>query len=333
MAFSGATYRLPYIRNYEEALKWWSTHPKPPRSKKWEDYQRPLYNTASTHYRLESMRPEEYIDVVLYRTVMARYYAPTPDGKQRRLYMGDGSITSRSFMCYVLGITPWRNTERKPDGSVVIAPIYCRSFMSDGGHAFSADFMFDADNKLLVDESRHTKHWRRVSNECDKAKRAHIRELFKPYLDLAMFRMAEFEAKVDFDYRAGQPFGAKDNYNAERGVDRMYKALVSNELPEQEDINHFFDMAQCVFDVLASKRGYQQDGFNMGDYWSKKRGDARSTYADLTKPITGNDLRKALADKVVKLCGANQQTGHLPIPQFPSTDDCPHSNVFVTETP
>jgi len=331
--FSGQTRNLPYIRNYIDAKKWWDEHPKPPRSRKWEDYQRPLYNTASKHYRLESMSPDEYIDVVLYHTVMARYYKPTPDGKQRRLYMGDGTITSRSFMCDVVGVNPWGNTESTPDGGKVIAPIYCRSFMSDGGHEFSADFMFDANNRLLVDESRHTKHWRRVSNECDKAKRKHIREMFSIYLDLAMLRLPEFEAHADIDRYAGQPFSGNDSWKDNQGVDQMYQAMLKGELPEQDDIDKFFEVARSAFNTLASKRAYNQDGFNMESWYTKQKGIPANTYADLEKPITGADLRKALEGKVIKICGANAQTGHLPIPQFPSTDDYPRSNVLVGENP
>lgn len=331
--FSGQTRNLPYIRNYAEAKKWWDEHPKPPRSKKWEDYQRPLYNTASKHYRLETMHPEEYIDVVLYHTVMARYYAPTPDGKQRRLYMGDGTITSRSFMCDVLGIIPWRNTEHKPDGSVVIAPVYCRSFTSNGGHGFSADFMFNADNKLLVDESRHTKHWRRVSNEDDKAKRKHIREMFHIYFDLAMLRLPEFEAHADIDRHAGVPFGRADSWMDNQGVHNMYKAMLNNELPEQDDIDKFFEVARSVFNTIASKRAYNQDDFEMESWYNKQKGIPTNTYADLKKPVTGDDLRKALATKVIKICGVDRQTGHLPIPQFPSADECPNSNLLVGENP
>jgi hypothetical protein len=331
--FSGKTRHLPYIRNYAEAKRWWDTHPKPPRSKRWEDYQRPLYNTASKHYRLETMSPDEYIDVVLYHTVMARYYKPTPDGKQRRLYVGNDTITSRSFMCDVVGVNPWGNAEHTSDGRVVVAPIYWRSFMSDGGHEFSADFMFDADNKLIVNESQHTKHWRRVSNEDDKAKRADIREMFSIYLDLAMLRLPEFEANVDIDQSAGRPFSGNDSWNDNQGVHAMYEAMLKGELPEQVDIEKFFEVARSAFNTLASKRAYNQDGFKMNSWYAKKQGIAPSTYADLEKPVTGADLRKALEGKVLKICGANKQTGHLPIPQFPTSDDYPSSNVLVGENP
>lgn len=331
--FSGNTRNLPYIRDYTNAKKWWDEHPKPPRSRKWEDHQRPLYNTASRHYRLESTNPDEYIDVVLYQTTMARYYKPTPDGKQRRLYMGDSTITSRGFMCDVLGVLPWHNTASTPDGGKVIAPIYCRSFMSDGGEAFSADFMFDANNRLLVDESRHTKHWRRVSNESDKAKRAHIRELFRPYLDLALFRMSEFEANVDIDSRAGEPFSGYDSWSDNAGVSNMYIAMRNNELPTHDDIDKFFEVARSAFNTLASKRAYNQDDFVMNDWVAKQRGMPVSTYADLKKPITGADLRKALETKVLKICGADNKTGHLPIPPFPHPEDYPCGNLLVGENP
>lgn len=331
--FSGQTNNLPYIHNYADAKKWWDEHPKPPRSRKWDDHQRPLYNTAAKHYRLESMSPDEYIDVVLYHTVMARYYAPTPDRKQRRLYVGHGSITSRSFMSRVLGVSPWRNTESTPDGGKVIAPIYCNSFMSDGGHAFSADFMFDANNRLLVDESRHTKHWRSVSDENDRVRRGAVRDMFQPYLDIALFRMAEFEASVEIDWRAGKPFGANTSGKRNQSVFNMYQALLKGELPKQEDIDVFFVEAQAAFNGLASKRAYKQKGFVLETWYTKQQNKTPGTYADLEKPITGAELRKALENKVIKVCGASVRTGRVLIPQFPSTDDYPCSNVLVGENP
>jgi hypothetical protein len=332
--FAGRTHNLPYIRNYEEARKWWDTHPKPPRSRKWDDYQRPLYNTASKHYRLESMEPDRYIDVILYNTTMARYHAPDADGNQRRLYFGHYTITSRNFMWDVLKVNPHCNTAHTTDGRKVVAPIYMHHFTHDGDTPFSADYLFTPDNKLIVERSAHTRHWRKVSTDDDKTKRARVRELFKPFLDIAMFRMQEYEANATLSINVGQPFGGTAyGYRHKEAVRNMTSALVANAEPSQDDINMFFDLGQEAFNTIASKRGYNQDGFVMDNWYNRQNKTTLGTPNDLERPVTADDLRKSLTDMVMKLINANDQSGWLEIPQFVVENEYPRTNVFARANP
>lgn len=332
MAFQGATHRLPCIRNYAEALKWWNEHPKPPRSRKWENHQRPLYNTAAQHYRLESNNPEQYIDLVLYRTTMARYYVPDADGNQRRLYMGDGSLTSRGFMWHVLHINSWGNTEETTDGRRVVAPVYCSPFTVEMGAEFSADYLFTPDNKLIVDRSAHTPHYRKISTGDDKERRAHIRELFSPFLDIAMFRMADYEAEVNITRGVGSPFGSDSlDYKHRRAVEHMFKALSADAEPAHEHIVNFFGIGQAVFNTLASKRAYNQDGFLMRT-WS---GSTEQTdgYDKLTNKVSAQELRRGMSDRIVALLDKGKRSGRVVLPQFVAKDDYPHSNIYASSNP
>ena len=328
--YAGRTHTLPFIRDYAEARKWWNEHPKPPRSKKWDDYQRPLQGTAFKHYRLESMFPEQFIDVVLYQTTMARYFAPDADGNERRLYMGHGTITSRNFMGNVLNLSIYCNTVETTDGRTVVAPIYQRDFLRVDGAPFSADFLFTPDNKLIVEKSSHTRHWRKVSTADDRAERAGIRELFKPYLDIAMFRMQAYEANVTLNHRIGRPFGELgDGYTHQKAINNMRKALERNEEPTQDDINLFFDLGQHVFDGIASKRGYAQDDFTLDSWYSQHAKRPLSPLSDLDRPVTADDLRKSLTDRIVKLTDANTPSGWEEIPQFVVESEYPRSNVYA----
>ena len=332
MAFSGATHRLPYIRNYAEALKWWNEHPKPPRSRKWENHQRPLYNTASKHYRLESLNPEQHIDVVLYGTTMARYYVPDADGNQRRLYMGDGSLTSRGFMWHVLHINSWGNIERTTDGREVVAPVYCAAFTADHDKWFSADYLFTPDNKLIVEHSAHTPHFRKVSVAEDKERRAHIRELFKPFLDIAMFRMAQYEAEVNINRSAGSPFGSDPlNYKHRIAVEKMFRALSEGTEPEHEHIENFFGIGQAVFNTLASKRAYNQEGFHIKS-WSSSSAPTDS-YDRLTNKVSANELRQRMSERIIDLLDKGKRTGREILPQFVAKQDYPRSNLFAATNP
>ena len=325
--FAGHTRALPYIRNYAEAIKWWHENPKPPRSRKWDDYQRPLRGTAFKHYRLESLFPEQFIDVVLYQTTMARYFAPDADGNERRLYIGNNTVTSRNFMWDVLGLNTYCNAVIATDGRKVVAPIYQREFTLVDGAPFSADFMFTPDNKLIVDRSVHTRHWRKVSTTEDKSQRTRVRDLFKPYLDIAMFRMQAYEANVEMHTRIGRPFGeGGDNYNHRTAINSMHRALERNEEPAQEHINMFFDLGQHVFNSIASKRGYKQDDFVIGSWYNKAQ---LSTYNDLKNPVTADDLRKALSAKIMALVDAATPSGWEEIPQFVVESDYPRDNVYA----
>ena len=76
--------------------------------------------------------------------------------------------------------------------------------------------------------------------------------------------------------------------------------------------------------MLASKRGYEQDGFNLNTW----RG-AKSTIADLQQPVTENDFSKAMLKRCLTIAGANKQSHRVEIPQFPLIGEYPRSNVHV----
>ena len=128
--YGNTTRALPRVYSYADAQAVFNRRGAV-RSKKWAENERPLYKTYY-HYRIA--KRDNYFNIILYNTVMARYYAPTMvDGKQheRRLFMGDNSVTSKDFMHHVLGKNTWRRVENSQVGEV-IAPVYNRSFMRWG---------------------------------------------------------------------------------------------------------------------------------------------------------------------------------------------------------
>lgn len=327
--FSGSTHLLPTISNYSNARKHWGLTKKP-RSGKWADNQRPLKDARSVHYRMESYDADTYIDIVLYGTVMARFYAPDADGNERRLYMGHDSVTSRKFMSDVTYISQG-NTEHTTDGALVAAPVYASPFMRDQGNDFSAEFWFTPNGRLLVDRSRHTRHWRRVSVADDKAARAHMRKLWSTYTTLAMFRMPEFIENVELRDDYGQPFsGAQVGWRMNMAIDKIDAALIAGTEPEAEHIDNFFELCQRTFNTLASKRGYVQPGFVMSSWHTKVN---LSTYSDLEKPITPQELVKSIERHVAKRLKLHTRSGLVELPQFMPHADYPRSNVLAKENP
>lgn len=330
--FAGNTRSLPYIRHYADALLWWQKT-NVPNSKNWSEHQRPLGNTRQPHYRLESRNIDEYIDVMLYHTVMARYYKPFANsGNERRLYRSTATQTSKSFVLNVLG----RGSSARADADkIVAAPVYTVPFMQDtDGIAFSADYTFDKDGYIVPELSRHTRHWRKVSTKEDVQRRADIRALWEPFLTMAQIRMDDFARDVDINRSAGQPFGTEHvAFSVTLKVQRMHKALRDKEEDVTTDMTDaFFSVARAVFTTMASKRAYDTPGFNFSHKWSNNPTVVASTYADIAKPVTASAFRTALVKRIVAMADGDTRSGYEEIPQFVALNEYP-SLVVVTESP
>lgn len=307
------------MRSYADAEKVFN-HRGAVRSKKWSENERPLYKTYH-HYRV--VKQDNYFDVILYRTVMARYYAPTTiDGKQheRRLFMGDKSVTSRDFMHYVLGKNSWKRVENSQVGEV-IAPIYNRSFMDDYAAPFSADFMY-VDDVLDTNKSAHTPHHRMVSGNEDKTARAEVLKKFDNYLLLVQMRLPEFTAEATLSDSLGRPWagGAVSEYDARKCVEK-----IANDSATSDDIHSFFEMCQDAFNVLASKRAYKQKDFVLSPRWQSTA--PVDGIHKLEKQITADEVRKAVSTRILKAMELNKKSIKQTIPQFVVEKDYPRSNV------
>jgi hypothetical protein len=282
--------------------------------------QRPLYKTYY-HYRVAKYA--DHFDIVLYSTVMARYYAPTMvDGKQheRRLFMGDNSVTSKDFMHHVLGKDSWKRVENSQRGEV-IAPVYNKSFMRNGDERFSADFMY-VDGVLDTTKSSHTSHYRMVSGSEDKTARAEILKKFDNYLMLAQMRLPEFTAEATVSDSLGRPWagGAFSDYDARKCVEK-----IADDSATSDDIHDFFEMCQDAFNVLASKRAYKQKDFTLRPRWQSTA--PIDGIEKLDKQITADEMRKAVSTRILKALDLDKKSIKQPIPQFVVEKDYPRSNV------
>ena len=329
--FSGQTNLLPRIADYAQAKKVWDV-PFKTRSRKWQANQRPLRDISQPHYRLEATNPAEFIDVCLYSTTMARFYAPDANGYERRLYQGDGSITSKKFMWDVLGHSGVDNWSFNTNSEKIMAPVYNRSFMRDTDRTeFSADFCFIAPGHIDTEKSRHTKHWKVVSTPEDLAHRAKVRELWAPYLDLMMYRLPEFESEVDLGYSKGRPFsGLFIPYDDSHALQSMNSLLFTNEMPEPAQIDALVRLSQTMFNGLASKRGYAQKDFALKPSWYGT--NVNDGYAKLDKPITAHELRKSVHSKLEQIVNAKVRNGYVEIPQFVAVDAMPGGARIAGET-
>lgn len=316
--FGNTIRHLPYIRTYAEAEKQFNKRGAV-RSKKWAENERPIYKTYH-HYRVT--KHAEYYDLILYRTVMARYFTPqTIDGKlhERCLYMGNQSITSRDFMWHVLGVHRG-NKEILEGDKLVVAPIYHRASLHHDGEPFSADYLY-VDGVLDTTKSVHTKHYRKVSNADDKRRRTEVANVFEPYILMAQMRMPEFHAEAEISNRLGVPFANSMSYKYEEAI----RAIACGST-EQSDIDTFFEMCKSAYEMLASKRGYEQGDFNMGSSWRNITADSIDK---LKKQITPPEFRTTLVGRIMKMTGADERTELVEIPQFVVESDYPRTNIVL----
>jgi hypothetical protein len=326
---------MAYVcKNYDEALGTFAFR-KAVRSSAWQPNERPLDPKPRSEHKLIEGSNEygKYFDVKLYQTVMARFYEPkVEDGKrvERRLYMGHGSQTSMQFMRHTLRVECGVNSIWEDDVHAderIIMPIYTKHFMVDGNNntSFSLDAVF-VDGVLDPAQSEHTKHYRLVADKDVRQFKAKVAAHFEPYIMLAQMRMPEFKAECKLDYRYGQAFGGE-------GFNRTYYMAVqemwTDPEPRQQDIDVFFEMCQGAYNIIASKRGANQDDFQMAGSWYNRNTSTDNTVDDLKKPIEMVEFRRAILDRIQKYVGSNSLKKPEEVKQFPKNSEYPRSNIHT----
>lgn len=103
MGFSNVS-SLTRIDSYEDCARLFNK-PAPLSRMGWHADERPLKDARFHHYKVQ--RSGDCYDVILYSTVMARYFKP--EGNTRKVwYNVDARQTSSAFMYHVLGLWPYR---------------------------------------------------------------------------------------------------------------------------------------------------------------------------------------------------------------------------------
>lgn len=311
------------IRSYNDAVKAFYVR-GPVRSMAWGNNERPL-DRLYKHKKIVwyNDNQETYYDIVFHKTVMARFYKPIVDDMnvehERRLYLGHPSLTSRKFMWEVLGhFGQLGGAHGIPDGTV--APIYNKYFMREGDAHFSADLMF-VDGKLDVSRSKHTPHYRIVSSKDDRQRRAYIVSKMEVYINLALMRMPEFAAEASLSRKLGRTFGG-EGYVHEYSQ-AMRPMLADAPIDGADDVETFFHMCQMAYNTIASKRGMEQRDFKMGSW----RGSNIDPVSKLDKPITTDEFRRAIVERIYKYAGVKQGTKRVELSQFPQRKDYPRTNI------
>lgn len=310
--------QIKTLNTYARADDWFNER-KQVRSTNWQANERPTAPSGTdARGRLIRCQDGEYYDITLYKTAMARLFKPEViDGQrvERRSYLGYATALSSTFMAAAFRLHPvnheYINGERR------VVPIYTRSMPHSD---FSAELVY-VDGVLDLKQSAHTRHFKRVSTTDDKARRAEVAKRFEPYILLAQMRLPEFEASAVLSSRAGAPFGGDPSGKHKHSValPRLFEGD-----PDLASTNEFFEMCQMVYTTMASKRAYDQSGFQLGSSWSNKTADPASK---LERPITPDEFRRGLLSRINLAMDVDKRSGQEEIPQFVVESEYPRSNI------
>ena len=257
MAFSANVWALPAITSYEQAKKWFDKTPKPPRSKKWNNHERPLKNVSAWQYRLERGEDDAYFDVCLYHTKMIRYLKPDQHGYRVVYIRGYDTLTSRHFIarnvagCYGGQVASFTGE----DGKQYVVPFnhhvwnhYKRNHpeIKHGDELFSAMLTFTSTGRLVVSASDHIPVHKRVVSDERRQERAAFRKQIEVIKLLATYRLDSYRENAQWESRSA--FGKS---LATKEINNLQRALRINELEEQTEFI-LNELGQLVFDNLYS---------------------------------------------------------------------------------
>lgn len=330
--YSNSVQSLPTIDSYEAAQAYFDKTKKPPRSKKWQDHQRPLRNTRLHHYRIEhhTQADQEWYDVILYQTPMARYYKP--DGTRRRVLLnGSNTNLSNQFRWSVLRYGRRFNTQAIFEGMeyTAVVPIHTRNTIHDRGETFCVDLTYD-DYLLDVAASKHTRHYTRKSNDEDKQQRKDVKQAVQSVLFMACMRLPEYERAAEISYNHVSPFHNEATPSSDER--HAMQCFVDGDF-NQDVLDTFLAYtAQKAYNSLASHRAMKEgklrsshELYHWNNYQRVRSNVEQATPADLEQRVTEKDLEKRLWDTIKRHTSLLKQSESLELPQF--ADVLPQSNI------
>jgi hypothetical protein len=308
---------------YQEAHTLFNNTKKPPRSKKYNEYQRPLRRVSESHLMLQK-DAHSYVYKINGVDVV-RLYEPNENGEYEVAVIGlygtyDIQLQSK-FTGYYNGKTLQTTT-----GEAVRVPL--NPYYKDQGKDFSALLVYDKDNKLMVEKSWHADVYKLASTNDDKQTRKSIKEELDAYVTLQMFKLPTLKDNVRLEQSMGAPFG--ESRLGWATINTMQDALRHRPLPlESQSFMETFDqVAQDCFDMLASKKVYNHDTYGNLFYklsgWARSRNpseadDAQEKADDIVATITPDEFKKSLTARLMGFAGLSKGSESVPLPQFGKT--------------
>jgi hypothetical protein len=262
------------------------------------------------HYRIVQGPDAAYYDAMLYRTTMARVHNPEADadGLERRQYRTYNTTASAAFLDSVCNVSGrgWR-TFQTTDCKTVVVPFgsHMQEPVADAALPFGGcDLYFDANNRLVVEKSRHVQAYVKRASKEDRQNRAEFLKERQPLLDLIPFIWERPDVDTFNVWRPrGSPFQGRsyvnDEYDLQQAIRRGTELTAAN-------FETFRELVQAVGNTIARRRDYDGN----------------------TDPVTVNDVTKSVKRILVEWAGLHKPTELVPLPMFMASKDFP-STTFV----
>ena len=307
------------IRTYQEVANLFEKTKKPPRSKKYNEAQRPLRRVSESWLMLQA---DNHSFVYLINGVeVARFFEPNEQGEYEVAVRGLYNTNDINLMWRFTGLFNGM-TLATTTGDTVKVPLNPR--YKDQDKEFSAFLTFNSSDQLVVEKSWHADIYRLESTTDDKQKRKDIKAELDAYVTLQLFKLPTLKENCQPDSSMGRPFGESNlSYMVQQS---MTSALRSLPLPlESQSFMESFDkVAQDCFDMLVSKKVYTHGEGNLfykvrGYYGSSNpsdKADAQEQIDDIADAITPEEFKKSLVTRIMGFAGLSKGSQSVALPQF-----------------
>ena len=308
---------------YQEAETFYNNTKKPPRSKKYNDNQRPLRRVPESWLMLQK-DAHSYVYVINGAEVV-RLYEPNKDGEYEVAVRGLYGTYDINLMWKFTGYYT-RMGIPTTTGDTVRVPL--NPYYKDQGKDFSALLTYNSSHQLIVEKSWHADIYRLASTDNDKQTRKELKAELDAYVTLQMFKLGAIKENCKLDESMGAPFG--ENNLSHSLMATMRDALTHRPLPldSQSFMETFDAVAQDCFDMLASKKVYNHDTYENLFYkmggWSRSRNpseadDAQEIADGIVDSITPDEFKKSLVARLMSFAGLSKGSESVPLPQFSKT--------------
>jgi len=319
------------ICGYNQAARYFEETRKP-RTVRWGEDERPLYNTRSHHYRIVKGEDSyaKYYDLVLYSTSMIRYYKPSLTGEQRVLVRGHSSTASRAFVWrHCMGMGRLLNLKDGygfiREGKLVLNPAVHIAEKFGVPYNWSADLMFTDDSLRTIGltRSRHVPIYKAATSDEDKAKRKQLKQAVDRWIELLGYRLEEYlNTEIDTNkwqlQRAGEAFTSAADLLSWKEQDAIRHALKNaldgDDQGAMSDEGFVNAMTQLGHAVATHLQGVREN---------KARGrwnyNTRQYDREPLEPVTRADFRKSMESHLISLLNLREGSARVDIGQFPES--------------
>ena len=320
------------ISGYNQAARYFE-ETKKPRTVRWGEDERPLYNTRSHHYRIVKGEDNggKYYDLVLYSTSMIRYYEPNQNNEHRVLVRGHSSTASRAFLwhhCMGMG-KPLNCVDghgNVREGKLLLNHATHSAEKFGVPYNWSADLMFTNDTLRTIDltRSRHIPGYKAAASDEDKAKRKQLKQTVDHWIELLGYRLEEYlNTQIDANswrvQTAGEAFtSAADllSWNEQDMLRNGLKLVMEKEDSSWLELDGFVNaMTKLGHAVATHLQGVRENqARSRWDYQARQYTPTKEI-----KPVTRADFRKSMESHLISLLNLREGSARVDIGQFPAS--------------